>query len=327
MSMNARYARVIPLPDRRRMPPRSRLLAGIAAVLIGTFAGPALAQPGPGDSGAPDGAYGDGDRGPAENCEPNVGPGAGPEAPPATPGPATSPAPLPPTAPSGPGAPPPAAVPRWHLLASIGLLQSWAMGDRSFGLRERLGPNGIEFDDGFGFDIVLGATTPNEMFELGLRIAVAFGALNRSAWEDELGRSLGASQQFLVGPTVRATLPLAGRFRPYAGVDWLYQSIGTSTGESDGQVCDDFGCSDVSVDRFFVRYEGFAFAYSVGARWALGGEPWPWRLFLAIEGRYVQGNWSSLESGLGDATTPLATGLDALRLDHAQVAVVIGGML
>lgn len=285
MSMNARTPQVTSSRTQT-----CRLIVAALALLPAV----ALAQPGPGDSDAPEGAY------------------AGP-----------------PPAPPQHLQPPPPAAPdqRWRLLAQIGLMQSWAIGDRSFGLRDTLGPNGIEFDDAFGFDLVIGATTPNELFEIGLRVAVGFGALNRQAWEDELGIALGASQHFLVGPTVRATLPLSGRLRPYASIDWLYASLGTSTGESDGQVCDDFGCTDTSVDRFFVRYEGFAFAYSAGLRVAIGGEPRPWRLFLSAEARFVQGNWSRLESGIGASVQQRIPDASSLSLDHAQFSFAIGAAI
>lgn len=305
MSMNARAPQV----TSPRTPKRLWTVAALALLPA-----VALAQPGPGDGDAPEGAY----EGPPPPAATQPGPPAAPQ----------QMQPPPPEAPQQMQPPPPAAPDqRWRLLAQIGLMQSWAIGDRSFGLRDTLGPNGIEFDDAFGFDLVVGATTPNELFEIGLRVAVGFGALNRQAWEDELGIALGASQHFLVGPTARATLPLSGRLRPYASIDWLYASLGTSTGESDGEVCDDFGCTDTSVDRFFVRYEGFAFAYAAGLRVAIGGEPRPWRLFLGAEARFVQGNWSRLESGIGASVQQRIPDASALSLDHAQFSFAIGAAI
>lgn len=205
---------------------------------------------------------------------------------------------------------------RWHGMAWFGVTHYTALGDRSFALKKQLGDR-LEFKDSTGIDAFFGGSSPGGMFDLGLRFSIAFGPLNRVAWENELGVPLQSSSLFTMGPAA-LWHPLAGsRIDPYVGVEWLLTNIGTSQTASE-DVCDDTGCDSVSVDVPFVKYNGWSFGYLAGVRFFLSSRGRPW--WVHLEAKYLQSNWTSLETDLG--TRP--EDVSQMKLNQFGVTLGIG---
>lgn len=209
---------------------------------------------------------------------------------------------------------------RWHGVFGFAVTRFTALGDRSFALAKHIG-DGLEFEDSTGIDVLLGMSSPGGMFDLGLRISAGFGPLNRIAWQNELGDQLESSSLLLLGPSL-IWHPLAGqRVDPYFGLDLLFTSLGTSE-TATGEVCDDVECVDADINVPHVNYSGWSFGYVAGVRLfpSRSGRPW----WISVEARYLQTNWTSLETGDGFITTPRPEDVTQMTLNHLGVSVGFG---
>ena len=209
---------------------------------------------------------------------------------------------------------------RWHGLFSIALTHFTALGDRSFALKNNLGDK-LEFEDSTGLDLFLGASSPGAMFDVGLRIAFGFGPLNRTAWQLELGNQLEPSSLLTIGPSVLFHPYPGSRIDPYFGVEALFTNLGTPSSVSE-EVCDDIDCSDVSVDVPHVAYSGWSFGYVAGVRLFPSTRRKPW--WVHIEAKYVQSNWTSLETSDGFVTVQQPDDMSTMNLNQLAISFGIG---
>lgn len=209
---------------------------------------------------------------------------------------------------------------RWHGLFSFAVSHFTALGDRSFALSKNLG-TGLEFEDSTGIDFLFGGSSPGGMFDLGLRISAGFGPLNRIAWQNELSTQLESSTLLLLGPSF-VWHPFAGRrLDPYFGIDLLFTSMGTSK-TSTGEVCDEIECVDAEINVPHVDYSGWSFGYVAGVRLFLSSHGRPW--WIHFEGRFIQTNWTSLETGDGFFTTPRPEDVTQMNLNQLVFSIGIG---